>query len=270
MKKLQAVLVAASLLVAERMAWAEEAASAAPLRTGQKWAAFWISLGILGLFIVVPFVNWLVSPARYVTVYRPYEERFLKNGVFPLEGLLAYHAQYHWGHYAAVCIGMALLSLNLLLTDAVRLSGVDLLIQEFSAGLMTVASVLLVWADLVHTNSQTPLVPLGRRFKLIGLSVRLGTVGTMLIVVAVLMLVGLMTIWGTIAGSVVFLFALVYSTWCRMIEKQELYDHFARRIANGTDFPEEDMAYIRKAKAGQGEPVPPVSPTLPAGGEPQR
>jgi len=214
---------------------------------GSRWESTsraWIGLGFVGFtflaFLLVTAWDKMVakgeekypqlarrfSSKEFVTVYRPYEHRALQNGAMELKDLLNYHSQYHWGEYAAVTVGMVLVSVILMFDKDTVLPKVGIMVQPIVVALMTISSIALVWADLVHTNTQTPIIPINTRFKLIDMSVVLGTVGTMLMVFSVLLLIALINLEATIVSCSAFVAILVYSYRTRRVHKREFFDYF--------------------------------------------
>lgn len=91
---------------------------------------------------------------------------------------------------------------------------------------MAVAVVLLVFADLIHTNSQTPIIPVDRRFKLIDLSVQFGTGGTLLLVLDVLLFTSMIGIPIVLLSCAAFVATMVYSARIRRIPKSDFFRYF--------------------------------------------
>jgi hypothetical protein len=198
-------------------------------------------------------VNAVIAKRRgAIGVYRPYELQTLLQGRLDLQDLLSYHAQYHWADYAAVVIGMVLLSITLLVTSSQALGDVCTTIQWFAIVFMTVASILLIYADLVHTNSQTPIIPIRQRFRLIDVSVRFGMLGTMLIILSVMFFIAMVSVSATIFCCVVYIGVLWYVFFQRQIPKAEFFEYFG--VHSATDWPEEDHQYIRSFYGGDGIP----------------
>ena len=159
-----------------------------------------------------------------------------------MESVVNYHAQYHWGEYASLTVGMVLVSVVLLFDEDTCMPHLGPAVQPVIVCLMTVAAILLCWADLVHTNTQTPIIPVKTRFKLIDQSVRLGTAGTMMIIFSVMAFVALISFIATLICATVFVGALVYSFRNRRIEKEEFFDYF--KVYTGDGWNEEDHRYI--------------------------
>jgi hypothetical protein len=78
----------------------------------------------------------------------------------------------------------------------------------------------------VHTNSQTPIIPVDRRFRLIDLSVQFGTFGALIMVLAVLLFVCMISFYATLVSCIVFLVVLVVARHRRRIPKQEFFEYF--------------------------------------------
>ena len=84
---------------------------------------FWYVTGtacvLLLLSAMVPVLQ-MVFRSR-IFVYRPYEENLLNLGRIKLKDMLHYHAQCHWGDYAAITVGMVLLSVTMLVLEKDKL-----------------------------------------------------------------------------------------------------------------------------------------------------
>ena len=185
---------------------------------------FWIVVGTF--LIVVLGIPVLQLGESTIAVYRPYEERLLKLSRLDLEDLLNYHSQFKWGDYSGIAIGMVLLSITLIIINSTQIGSVNLTIQSVVVGVMAIAVVFLVFADLTHTNTQTPIIPVKRRFKLIDLSVQLGTTGTLLLIFAVLLFTSMVGISVVVVSCSVFLGTMVYANYVRRIPKTQFFRYF--------------------------------------------
>ncbi len=193
--------------------------------------AFWFVVATFVALIGTISFSALFGSKKQVGVYRPYEQALLHHGKLELEDMLAYHSQYSWGNYAAVTIGMVLLSVTILAMDGDKLSDVERVIQVFGVICMTVAAIGLCWADLVHTNTQTPIIPVVRRFKLIDFSVQVGTMCTMVMLLAVLFFVCMISLAATIVCCVAYVVILIVVFKRRRVSKQEFFEYFNVRDA---------------------------------------
>ena len=187
--------------------------------------AFWC---VVTTFVVLLLVVLFQRSRAHgqITVYRPYERALLDSGKLELDDLLSYHGQYTWGNYAAVTIGMVLLTVTLLALEADNLDAIETTIQNFAVFCMTAAAIMLSYADLMHTNTQTPIIPIKKRFELIDTSVRFGTLGTMITILAVLFFVAMISLPATAFSCVVFVAVLLWVQRQRSIPKDELLDYF--------------------------------------------
>ncbi len=187
--------------------------------------AFWCVIGIFVVLLVV-MARYAAWAWDFIAVYRPSEEKLLREGRLRLSDVLDYHAQYHWGDYAAITIGMVLVSVTLIAVEGKSLQPTATAVQAVAVLTMVVAAVLLTYADLVHTNTQTPIIPIDRRFKLIDMSVQFGTIGTMLTFVAVLLFVALISLWATIVACICYVLVLYAVQKKRRIPKDEFEAYF--------------------------------------------
>lgn len=187
---------------------------------------FWWVVGALALFLLFAMLNPLRSKGSHICVYRPYEKKLLDQGILDQRLLTDYHAQYHWGDYASVCMGGVLVAVTMLAIDGQKMRPEQVKIQSVSVCVMTVAAILLTWADLVHTNTQTPIVPRDRRFKLIDLSLNLGTIGTMLMIAAILFFVAIISKIAAIISSITYVVVMILVFQRRRISKRELFAQY--------------------------------------------
>ena len=185
------------------------------------WYVTLTGLGVAGVFIGSSFGH-----RRNVRVYRPYEEKLLAEGLVERKAILDYHAQYDWGNYAAVTIGMVLLAINLIVVENQSLTRAESLIQAIGVGVMVVAAVCLSLADLVHRNTQSPIIPDGKRFQLISFSVRFGTVGALSMLIAVLFFVCLIDSNITAACCLTLIGVLTYVYIVRRVPKRALFEAY--------------------------------------------
>jgi len=186
---------------------------------------FWIVIFtalILGVIIVI-------SPRlskNKINKYRPYEMKLLTYDKLNLDDMLQYHAQYHWGDYAAAAISMMMISITFIVANKQDLNLPGQVVQSIAVLLMAAATIFLVWADLVHTNTQTPIIPIMRRFKLIDISVEFGTLSVMAILIAMQLFVALISFWITILVSVIYIFVFIIVMRARRIDYEEFFDYF--------------------------------------------
>lgn len=185
---------------------------------------FWIVISTFILFLLL--LPLFQKGKKTIAVYRPYEERLLKLNKLDLEDLLEYHSQFKWGDYSGIAIGMVLLSITLILINIQDLTVLEITIQSTIIVLMVIAVILLVFGDLVHTNSQTPIIPIGTRFKLISLSVQFGTLGTILLVFAVLLFTCMVSLSIVMISCFMFLAIFWYSNQLRRIPKSDFFRYF--------------------------------------------
>jgi len=82
-----------------------------------------------------------------------------------------------------------------------------------------------------------------RRFKLIDLSIQLGTAGTMIMISAILMFVSIISQTATIVCSIIYAVVMIFIFNRRRIPKQEFYEYF--NIHEPAGF-EKDAKYIHK------------------------
>lgn len=192
--------------------------------------------GCLGVFVLSVVFNRFMDKDK-VRTYRPFEQKALKTGYLDLKDLLSYHQQYRWADYAAVTVGMALLAVTFLVSTDVsaNVKNYPLLL---SMGLMTTAAIVLVFADIVHTNTQTPIIPLGHRFRLIDMSVRFGTLGAVMTLLAVLVMVSIINLWITLAGCTVFVGVLIHATAIRRFDRKDFFDYLGFHGAD--EWPKEE------------------------------
>ncbi len=187
-------------------------------------AGFWIVVfGMILFSILFPVLQMGKS---HVGVYRPYEERLLTLNRLKLDDLLGYHSQYKWSNYSGMALGMVMLCVVLIITNRSSLSSLQITIQNIIVAVMSLAVIFLVFADLVHTNTQTPIIPIRTRFKLISLSVQLGTFGSFLLVYTVLLFVSMISLEIAIFSSMVLIFVVSYSYRVRRIPKKDFFKYF--------------------------------------------
>lgn len=196
--------------------------------------AFWCVVATFLALLAVVALQSKRARSR-VVVYRHYERALLDGGHLKLEDLLNYHSQYSWGNYAAVTIGMVLLTVTLLALEADSLDAIETTIQNFAVFCMTAAAIMLSYADLMHTNTQTPIIPIKTRFELIDTSVRFGTLGTMITILAVLFFVAMISLPATAFACAVFVAVLLWVQSQRSIPKDELLDYFKITPPAGQD-----------------------------------
>ena len=200
----------------------------------------WLVFGCMLIFFALWAYYYKYRERGVIVVYRRYEKAlidyqrlhgleapaFRKSADSAFERLMEYHAQFKWDSYAGMTVGMVLVSVTLIAIEGPGLSEVYLTVLGVAVGFMLVAAILLCIADLLHTNTQSPIVPLEKRFALIDSSVQLGTLGTMLTLFAVLLFVALISLRVTIFGCVVYLGLLWFWQSKRRIQIDEFEEAF--------------------------------------------
>lgn len=187
--------------------------------------AFW---GVIATFLVLlTVVAWHAGEdSTRVGVYRPYEQALVRMGRLKLSDMLGYHSQFQWGNYAAVTIGMVLVTVTLIAVEEDELFATQRAIQYFAVFCMTTAAILLAYADLLHTNTQTPIVPVKTRFRMIDTSVQFGTLGAMVTLLAVLLFVAMISGVATFCACVVYVGVLLVVQHRRKIDLDEFFAYF--------------------------------------------
>lgn len=184
---------------------------------------------VVGLTFVVLLLTILANllwKKNHVSVYRPYEEALLITKRLKLEDMMSYHQQYNWGSYAAITIGMVLLSVTILVLDIEKLGDTHRVVLSAAVCTMAVSAILLYYADLIHTNTQTPIIPIDRRFRLIDISVQFGTFGAMLMILSVILFICLIEFWVTVVACAIYIAVTVTITVRRRVGLSEFEHYF--------------------------------------------
>ena len=91
---------------------------------------------------------------------------------------------------------------------------------------MAFAGICLASVDLMHKNSQTPLIPNESRFRLIKISIALGSFGILVMLSAILVFLNLLSQMLTFSVGFAVLAILALTVFVRSIPLAELEKHF--------------------------------------------
>jgi hypothetical protein len=194
---------------------------------------FWMVIFVTGVLVAVVAMHRLVEQKR-ISVYRPYEQALLDVGRLRLNDLLSYHGQFQWGTYASITVGMVLISVSMLAVNIQDLSQDMATVHAVGVLVLTVAVILLASADLVHTNSQTPIIPVSKRFDLIDVSVGFGTLGAMLTILGLLLFVSTVSLHATFVACVAFGGVSWSVERVRRIPKKEFESYFGVGLSDAS------------------------------------
>jgi hypothetical protein len=206
-----------------------------PPTSTQKWMGLIWILASLVVFALMPLLTKKVFSKEYVMVYRPYEHKLLQIGRLKLQDMKEYHGLYHWGDYGAISSSIVPLIIVTLLSAREKFDSTEIKIIAIICFLLVLSVLSLIWADLVHTNSQTPIIPIKKRFELIDLSVVFGTFGTMSLVLSTIAFLTLMNLWLVIFGSIMYVGIMAYTINKRRIPKKEFFQYFKISGTEGQD-----------------------------------
>lgn len=197
----------------------------------------WIAAIIVGIITIL----WTRNKS-YVTIYRPYERKLLNQNRLLLDHYIDYISKYAFGNYAAISIGMVLVVITLILFESEKFLGVDrYTITIILFGLAT-ASICFAYADVIHTNTQTPIIPINQRFKLVDLSIGLFQLGLYLTLFSILFFITMISLVATIISSISLVVILLIAQKKRAIKKEQFFEYF--NIFDGRGWDNEDEKYI--------------------------
>ncbi len=189
------------------------------------WGVLSVLMTLIALIAII-LINLKLGTKKLVTIYRPYEETLLNLKRLKLEDMLEYHSQYNWGNYAAITIGMVLLSITMLVIEFDKIDDSNKTLLYFALGFMSVSAVLLYYADLLHINTQTPIIPIKSRFRLIDWSVRFGSFGAMLMILSVFFFISMISLGATIFACITYVAISFFVTMTRRVPLKEFKDYF--------------------------------------------
>ena len=204
------------------------------------------SAALIGIIICL----WTRNKS-YVTIYRPYEKRLLNQNRLLLDHYIDYISKYAFGNYAAISIGMVLVVITLILFESDKFVGIDKFIMTFILFGLATASICFAYADIIHTNTQTPIIPINQRFKLVDLSIGLFQFGLYLTLFSILFFITLISLGATIISSIALIAILLLAQKKRAIKKERFFEYF--NIFDNKGWDKEDWEFIDKWKKDQQE-----------------
>ena len=198
---------------------------------------FYFSLLIPGICLLISLYNAmrlrppLSGPlnGRYdfeANIYQRFESLLVEKEKIKKEDMMAYHAQYSWGAYAATAMAAMFISLPILILEASRLHPFQQSVLGWGTLLMAMAATCLAAVDLLHKNSQTPLIPNSSRFRLINISVTLGGLGILVMLAAILVFLNLLSQVLTFIFGFVALYIFSLTVLKRSVPFAELENSF--------------------------------------------
>jgi hypothetical protein len=165
---------------------------------------------------------------NYVTRYRWVEELLVEKNHLTREDILRYHAEYNWDVYAGISFSTLLVIVSLLFTfgkDA-RYEAIDYLIVFASMLLLAISAIVLAVVDMFHTNTLSPLVTCKKRFELVDIILKLGSLAIVMQVCAITIFLSLLNSWLSIAVAIVSLLLIVFFSRLRGIPLETLIAEF--------------------------------------------
>lgn len=160
--------------------------------------------------------------------YRHAEEYLVETGKLSHEALIEYHREYRWEAYSGFALSAAIVVAALVIQgDATGTSlFVDAELALWNAGILAIAGALMAAAEIVHTNTLSPLVPIKTRLKVVGRSIVVAGIGITLAVSSVFAFIALAAPVVAIAGALVFFFLVLWLQSARAIPRDEMIEQF--------------------------------------------
>jgi hypothetical protein len=154
-----------------------------------------------------------------ITRYRWVEELLVEKKHLTRDEILKYHAEYNWDVYAGISFSTLLVIVSLLFTigESSKYTHIDFVIIFVSLLLLAVSAIILALVDMFHTNTLSPLVTSRKRFELVDVVIKLGSLAIVLQVCAITMFLSLVNPWLSIAVSVVSPAVIVFFSRLRSI-----------------------------------------------------
>ena len=135
---------------------------------------FWIVIASVLLHLIVLILVKMIRKGQ-IYRYRTYEKQMIIKGKLQLDDYIKYVKEFKFANYAAFSVSGAFIVITILLQS--DFTEVEELIRLFSVILLISASMFFVYADYIHTNTLSPIIPLIKRFKLIDCSLTLSLLG---------------------------------------------------------------------------------------------
>jgi len=160
--------------------------------------------------------------------YRHAEEYLVETGKLSHEALIEYHREYKWESYSGFALSAAIVVAALVIQgDATGTAPfADAELALWNAGILAIAGALMAAAEIVHTNTLSPLVPIKTRLKVVGRSIVVAGIGITLAVSSVFAFIALAAPVVAIAGTLVFFFLVLWLQSARAIPRAEMIEQF--------------------------------------------
>ncbi|WP_291843203.1 hypothetical protein [Maricaulis sp.] len=160
--------------------------------------------------------------------YRHAEEFMVEKGRLSHEALIEYHREYKWEAYSGIALSAAMVVAALVIqgdaTGAAPFADSELAL--WNAGILAIAGAMMAAAEIVHTNTLSPMVPIRTRLKVVGRSIVVAGMGVSLAVSSVFAFIGLAAPFIAILGTLIFFFLGLWLQSARSIPRDEMLEQF--------------------------------------------
>lgn len=160
--------------------------------------------------------------------YRYAEEYLVEKGKLSHEALIEYHREYKWEAYSGIALSAAIVVAALVIQgDATGDAPfADATLALWNAGILAIAGAMMAAAEIVHTNTLSPLVPIKTRLKTVGRSIVIAGIGVTLAVSSVFAFISLAAPFVAILGNLIFFFLGLWLQSARAIPRDEMLEQF--------------------------------------------
>ena len=160
--------------------------------------------------------------------YRHAEEYLVEKGKLSHEALIEYHHEYKWEAYSGIALSAAMVVAALVIQgDATGVAPfAEAELALWNAGILAIAGAMMAAAEIVHTNTLSPMVPIRTRLKVVGRSIVVAGIGVSLAVSSVFAFIGLAAPFIAVLGTLLFFFLGLWLQSARSIPRDEMLEQF--------------------------------------------
>lgn len=159
--------------------------------------------------------------AKFILNYRSVEERLIAIKKMQIEEILRYHTEYNWDGYASMSVGALMVVVSILI-DRGPPHGERGAVIVLSILFLALSAILLAIVDMFHTNTLSPIITTRKRFQLIDLILKIGSIAIVLQICAISSFIALINVWLSFAASAVALWFVVFFAVRRGMSVEEL------------------------------------------------
>jgi hypothetical protein len=173
---------------------------------------------------------------HFILRYRSAEERLIEFKKMQVEEIVRYHTEFNWDVYASMSVGALIIVVSVLYEKKDVLTDQKGVVIFLSLLFLALSATLLAIVDMFHTNTLSPLITTHKRFQLVDLTLKIGSIAIVLQICAISSFVALINVWLSFLVSAASLWLVVFFAVRRGVSLDDL-----KRERNLTDREAEEI-----------------------------